>query len=271
MSIFESIGIGLITNFISDGIKKIKSPKKKSEVEKISQRLQLILKLMNEERDEKFTVAAFSKILGLKKVGDLEKYFLDEDEPTFKFLKKFSNEFGISINWLTEGKGSPFKWDQELYIYLDKDMLKKIEQLKPNVIYFVRADSINGETCIVLQISDHRFITLNNYVHFSIQNGGGGERQLVELRKLIMNLILEKNYITKGVIVSYKIFNDLFEGKIFPNTALSKKSASYPYWHDDFTDIYNQRNGYQHHKKYDQNFHDAFNIVKSAIEKDSKI
>ena len=39
------------------------------------------------------------------------------------------------------------------------------------------------------------------------------------------------------------------------------------HWHDDFTDIYNQRYGYRHHGKYDKNFKDAFNIVKNNIEK----
>ena len=118
MSGLETIGLGVITNLISDGIKKIKPPKKKSESKKISERLQFILKLMNEERNEKFTIAEFSKILKLKKVSDLEKYFLNEDEPTFKFLKKFSNEFGINITWLTEGREYPFKWDQDIYSLL---------------------------------------------------------------------------------------------------------------------------------------------------------
>lgn len=34
MSGLETIGLGVITNLISDGIKKIKSPKKKSESKK---------------------------------------------------------------------------------------------------------------------------------------------------------------------------------------------------------------------------------------------
>ncbi|OTG80071.1 hypothetical protein [Acinetobacter sp. ANC 4648] len=128
---------------------------------------------MNQERDEKFTVAEFSKILKLKKVSDLEKYFFNEEDPTFKFLKKFSNEFAINIRWITEGKEHPFKYDEDNYIQLYDDCLNKIEQLSPEIIYFVRADSINGETCILLEVNDHRFIVIHFLVHFSTQNGYG--------------------------------------------------------------------------------------------------
>jgi transcriptional regulator with XRE-family HTH domain len=263
MSSLETIGLGVITNLISDGIKKIKFPRKKSETTKIAERLQLILKLMNDGRDENFTIAEFSKILNLKKVSDLEKYFLNEDEPSFKFLKKFSNEFGINLKWLTEGKEHPFKWDQDVYINLYEEYLNKIEELDPYIIYFIRADCANGETCLLLEIKDHKYITLNHFVHFSSQNGHSGQLALVELRKLIMTLVIERNFITKGVIVSKKIFDELYEGKIFPYSALIRKTGRFDYWHDDFTDLYNQRFGYQHHEKYDKNFKDAFNLVKN--------
>lgn len=271
MSGLETIGLGVITNLISDGIKKIKFPKKKSESKKISERLQHILKLMNEERDEKFTIAEFSKILKLKKVSDLEKYFLNHEEPTFKFLKKFSNEFAINIRWITEGKEHPFKYDEDHYIKLYDDCLKRIEKTNPEIIYFVRADTVEGETCILLEVNNHRSIVLNTFVHFSAQNGHGGTRELVDLRKLIMTLILEKNYITKGLIVSKRIFDELYEGKIHSITALQRKKGSFQHWHDDFTDIHNERYGYQHHQKYDQNFKDAFNIVKNYIEINGEI
>ena len=279
MSSLETIGLGVITNLISDGIKKIKFPRKKSETTKIAERLQLILKLMNDGRDENFTIAEFSKILNLKKVSDLEKYFLNEDEPSFKFLKKFSNEFGINLKWLTEGKEYPFKWDQDVYINLYEEYLNKTDtQICPwNIVsaknkYFcrifvmesvIRTDCANGETCLLLEIKDHKYITLNHFVHFSSQNGHSGQLALVELRKLIMTLVIERNFITKGVIVSKKIFDELYEGKIFPYSALIRKTGRFDYWHDDFTDLYNQRFGYQHHEKYDKNFKDAFNLVKN--------
>lgn len=266
MSGLETIGLGVITNLISDGIKKIKFPKKRSETTKIAERLKLILKLMNDGRDENFTIAEFSKILNLKKVSDLEKYFLNKYEPSFKFLKKFSNEFGINIKWLTDGREAPFKSDEKVYIHLYEECLKKIEKLDPFIIYFIRADSVNGETCLLLEVNDHKFIVLNTFVHFSSQNGHDGQVALVEFRKLIMTLIIERNFITKGVIVSQKVFDELYEGKIFPYSALVRKMGRFEHWHDDFTDIYNQRFGYQHHQKYDRNFKDAFNLVKNYID-----
>lgn len=85
----------------------------RTDVDKIADRLNLVLSLMNEGRDEKFTVAQFSKILELKKVGDLEKYFINIEEPELEFLEIFSQTFAINYEWLTEGKGHPFKCDQQ--------------------------------------------------------------------------------------------------------------------------------------------------------------
>lgn len=269
MSVFETIGLGLITNSLSDLVKKIKLPKRKTEAQIISERLQHILKLMNESREVKFTVAEFSKLLKLKRVGELEKYFLNHEEPTFKFLKKFTKEFAVNLEWLAEGKGHPFKYDKDNYIHLYEDALKRIEELKPLVIYFVRADSTNGELCLMLEIEEHRFIVLNTYVNFSGVNGDGGTLNLLDLRKLIMSVILEKRIITKGMIIPKRVFKDLYKGKVFPSTSLSQKIGRFDHWHDDFTDIYNQRFGFERHKNYDQNFINAFHIVKNKIEKNS--
>ena len=68
----------------------------RTDVDKIADRLNLVLSLMNEGRDEKFTVAQFSKILELKKVGDLENYFINIEEPELEFLEIFSQTFAIN-------------------------------------------------------------------------------------------------------------------------------------------------------------------------------
>lgn len=220
---------------------------------------------MNDGRDEKFTIAQFSKILGFKKVGDLEDYFLNKKEPSLKFLRKFSNEFCLSLVWLTEGKKQPFKFDEETYIEVH-DCLDRINEQNPYIIYFVRANDVVGKTCIVLEINDHRFIVLNRFIHFSNQVGYGGACDLASFRKLIMNLILDRKYITKSLIVSKRTFDDLYEGKIHFSTTLKLRRGEFQYWHDDFTDIYNERYGYRHHDSYDQNFKDAFCIAKKHIE-----
>jgi len=271
MSLLETLGLNVLSSFIYESIKKAKYHKRKSEKSKITERLKLLLKLMNEGREKKFTISKFSKILKLKKISDLEKYFVGEDEPTFKFLKKLSKEFGINIEWLAEGKGYPFKSDRDTYINLYEDVLKKIEELKPFVVYFVRAESVRGETCILLEIEDYKLIILDIFVHFSGKNGSGGQRQLVELRRLIMYLILEKKMITKSLVVPKGIFFKLFNGEIHPSVAIQKRIGTFQHWHDDFTDIYNQRHGYQYQDEYDHNFFDAFNLVKSYVEKNGEI
>lgn len=139
METFQAILIGIFVNLITPFLlKKTQFQIKKSERQKISNRLQLALKLMNESRDEKFTIAEFSRILNLEKVSNLEKYFLDKEEPSFEFLEKYTNEFGLSSRWLIEGKGNPFKHDEEIYIDMF-DCLEKINELNPSIIYFIRA------------------------------------------------------------------------------------------------------------------------------------
>ncbi|MDH1706797.1 hypothetical protein, partial [Acinetobacter johnsonii] len=112
---------------------------------------------------------------------------------------------------------------------------------------------------------------LNSYIHFSEQVGLGGSCELVAFRKLVMELILVRKYITKGVIVSDQNFKKLYKVEIHPKVALMARKGKFEHWHDDFTDIYNQRYGYRHHGKYDKNFKDAFNIVKNNIEKNGEL
>ena len=49
-------------------------------------------------------------------------------------------------------------------------------------------------------------------------------------------------------------FKKLYKGEIHPKVALMARKGKFEHWHDDFTDIYNQRYGYRHHGKYDKNF-----------------
>jgi hypothetical protein len=72
---------------------------------------------------------------------------------------------------------------------------------------------LRGETCILLEVREHHFIVLNSYIHFSEQVGFGGSCELVAFRKLVMELILVRKYITKGVIVSDQNFKSCIKGK----------------------------------------------------------
>lgn len=271
MGLLESIGSGLITNFLSDAIKKKVSKhtfnnEKPTEVNAISKRLTQVLELMNDGREEALTIAQLSQMFQFKKISKLENYFLGQKEPSIEFLKEFSAKFAINSKWLIQGQEEPFKFDQEYYSNC-YDCIQKIHELNPTTIYFIRSDSICGETCILLEINEYHFLILNHSLHFSGQVGWGGSCELASFRKLVMKLILEENFLTLGLVIPKRKFSDLYKGKIYPNTILKYKNGKIMHWHDDFTDIYNQRCGYQHHNKYDQNFKDAFRITKSHIEK----
>lgn len=90
----------------------LEEPSIETEAEKISKRFRCILDLMNEGRPySRFTVSQMAKIMNLDRAGDLDKYFHGIDEPTFEFMRKFCEGFGVNERWLAEGKSYPFSND----------------------------------------------------------------------------------------------------------------------------------------------------------------
>ena len=115
MSFFETIGLGLLTNFLSDLLKKkLKFKMNRTDVDKIADRLNLVLSLMNEGRDGKFTVAQFSKILELKKGVFLypRDYFypISPDESKDMFTKNTRMIHYYNGSWLDEKDQMIFKF-----------------------------------------------------------------------------------------------------------------------------------------------------------------
>ena len=154
------------------------------EVERIPKRFRTILDLMNEDRPySKFTISQFARSMALRRVGELEDVFTGRVEPTFQFVEKFCETFGVNFEWLVHGQMSPFS-NGEMTKYDPLSYLDEILDLHPLGVYFVRENTETAPAFILLQLSDSKFKILHRTWHVSDHVGAGGESQLVGLYRL---------------------------------------------------------------------------------------
>lgn len=246
----------------------------KTEVEKLSERFQKVVSLMNKNRGEysKFTIPKLSEILNLEKRSMLENIMNGKEEPTFDFLRKFCETFRINYNWLNEGNGEPFYIN---YIYYSPiDYFEDIISLNPERIFFVQNKSEVAETFIMFGFSDWYYMVGTKFWHVSNHVGAGGQGQIYDLylliKKLKENLFEFKCF---GLKLDKKEFWDVANGKVFPGSCLIGDMGirgNNPWW-DDFTDIthyYPIADSYEN--MHGKSFIDAQNIVKYQIKKYAK-
>ena len=95
----------------------------RTDVDKIADRLNLVLSLMNEGRDEKFTVAQFSKILELKKQIEIATEFAKEEVSKALLSLGVSKLEGLKVSSITASKETN-KTVTKLEILNEDELLK---------------------------------------------------------------------------------------------------------------------------------------------------
>ncbi|EJO2021549.1 helix-turn-helix transcriptional regulator [Vibrio vulnificus] len=255
--LFSGVGVVVITAFythffnnklIESGQKKdqvieieapvIEQTEPETEVSQISQRLALVLELMNEKREySKFTIAQLAQIMKLHKVSELEDIFRSKEEPTFEFIERFCDVFGVNKTWVIEGKRAPFSNDEQAFgeplWYLEV-----IENLNPQRVFFVRKNSKEAPAFIMVKLNDYKFKIFHRTWHISDEVGAGGQRQLVSFYELVKALRDEKGYYSKcgGLTLDEDDFKELFRGDKYPGVYTELDRSEDPWW-DDLTDI----------------------------------
>jgi transcriptional regulator with XRE-family HTH domain len=211
---------------------------RKQTVTDISERFNHILKLMNQWYQD-CSVGKLAEIMGLEKVSDLSKYFNGQEEPTFGFMEKFCDYFGVNVNWLKFGDGKPYR-STEYIVLFALNYYERICELQPKFIYFVKSKSKECETAIVLEIEEYKYIYFPKYYHISSYVGSTGREQIFSfyqlLKKLEHNGFYDK---CSGCIVEHKLFVDLITGSVFPGVVCNRYGFNEPWW-DDFTDVYHE-------------------------------
>ena len=201
-------------------------------------RFRKVLDLMNEGRTHnKFTIAKLASITGLSRVGELEKYFSGEEEPTFHFIDHFSSVFGVNRQWLNFGEWTPFLFEEDTFETYAIDYYDMIVSLNPDSIYFVQDTSTSRESGIVLKFADFKYRTLHRHWHISSDVGTTGRRQIYSFYKLIVKLKEEGFYgRCWGRRVQPQQFSRLFSGGAFPGMVIDQQPINNSWW-DAFTDI----------------------------------
>ncbi|MEJ6950378.1 hypothetical protein [Natronospora cellulosivora (SeqCode)] len=237
-------------------------------IKTISQRFHHIINMMNQGYTyEKYTVSLMAETMGLEKTGKLYNYVNGVEEPTFAFMDRFCQYFGVNADWLKNGNWTPFG-SLEVSEILPLDYLKRIKKLDPNTIFFIRSKSDIGKTGIVLQINEFKYIYFPRIYHLSSHVGGTGRRQIFSFYKLI-KAIEEVKLSSKcfGRVIEDNVFNDIFSGKLFSGI-VSTFPNSQNLWWDDFTDVYHKYPIAENYERwYGKEFIIAQEIVKDFLDK----
>jgi len=222
---------------------------------------------MNEGRgNDPFTYAALSNEMGLHSVGALENVALGNVDPPFGFLDSFCNTFGVTRQWLVEGKGTPYAIFDPGRSYSDPyTCLDVIRATRPKMTYFVRSASAAGETTLVLKYSEYRYKVIRHHWNISDQVGGQGEQQILGMYRLLKALS-ERRAETgcSGGTLSNDIFWKLYGGTIFAGSVINLRFVNQ--WWDDFTDITHHYDIAKHYEGwYGKGFVRAQEIARVAL------
>ncbi len=214
------------------------APKELTEVEKVAKRFRTILELMNEGRNySQFTIPQLAQLMKLHKISELENVFIAKSEPSFSFIEDFCNTFGVSKEWLIEGKGAPYLSDTPSKSD-PMDYLPLIEELNPESIYFIRENTDTAPAFILLKVSKWKYLILSRIWHISDVVGAGGQRQLYSFYSLIKELRDKRRLHTScwGLTLKKEEFSSLLCGEKFPGKYTEAGFSEDPWW-DDLTDI----------------------------------
>lgn len=241
-----------------------------SEVFGIVSRLNKFKELLNENRKyDQYTVSKLAEILELSSVGELESYFKGKLEPNFKFLRKFSDVFGVNYSWLSEGKGQPF-YNNKQTNYDPFSYYGYIKELNPEKIYFISSDDNERRTFIILKLTDWKYEIIHRNWHISSHVGAGGSRQIYGMYKLIKELKKQDSSKCVGRILKDDDFNLLYSGERFPSSIIDFKYQESMWW-DDFTDVNkNYAISSNYEEWYGKEFIAAQRIVKLFLEQEEK-
>lgn len=260
--ILYDLTIGVTSNLISNCIDKILEKQKKAVhidaeimsvkneeplcksltyAEQVANRLQLTKEMMS-HRYNILTTSKISNYLNYDSVTLIDDYFQGKQEPTISFLGKYSEYFGLELDWLRHGEGNKYKRYKGLNCFplLPRDYKKQIIEKNPEQIYFVRSKGENGDSGIVLKLSNYKYLILPRTYNVSSHVGGTGQSQIESFFDLIRELSRKSSgYELKGLMLDSNEFLDLFQGELYPGKYFDTFDTfrQLSYWWDDFLDF----------------------------------
>lgn len=260
----SSISENLITNQKIEEVIIVKEPSRYSR--ELGQRFTNSVELMK-LNNHTLTYSKICDHLNYKSVSLVEKYFSGEMEASKKFIKKYCDFYGIEYEWLRHGDKNPFQL-RSRYVSRIADYREDILNLNAKAIFYVRSGSQNGKSGIVIKLSDQKYLSFPSTFNVSSHVGGEGRKQIVSFYELIKSLTSTFSFFqTFGLILTEEEFNDLFNGRIYPQKVFESNIRCLHWW-DDLLDIYHKNPiSADYEKMYGLEFLKAQEIIKREIEK----
>lgn len=233
--------------------------------QQLAERLSSSMNMM-QLNHKKLTHSKICDSLNYESVSKVEGYFLGRAEAPREFLESYCNFYGIDYQWIRHGEKNPFEL---LSFHASRAMeyRDKILDLGTSSIFYIRSKSENGDSGIVLKLSEFKYIVLPSTFHISSYVGGEGGKQIVSFYELIKSLTSNFSFFhTFGLVLPEDEFNQLFSGKIYPGKIFESNSLCLHWW-DDLLDIYHKFPISKNYENmYGEEFIKAQDIIRRALE-----
>jgi hypothetical protein len=176
----------------------------------------------------------------LTSVSELEDIFLGKREPSFDFIDRFCECFGVYKEWLINGEITPY-YNNDRQHSDPLDYFDEIKSAKPDRLFFVTRNSPARDTFIVLKVSCCKYKILHRTWPISDEVGSTGRYQIFSMYCLIKALENEDRPIwCTGRMLDEQSFRQLRSGEVFPWRHLDSPSCYADHYLDDFTDAYHE-------------------------------
>lgn len=266
MSLINNIIEKVVSNFISDRLKPVKSPDeinihvssiiehKKDLIESNnlrSLRLKQCLNILNGKNSDTYTPEFIAMEMEADSIQIIENYFSGIIDPPTNWLKAFAVRYHINIKWLLTGKEAMFSHHLIRFASNPESIISKLKSETINNILFIKDDSDESVCCIVAIHNDQSFDVIHKYCNWRIsdETGGTGQSDTFSYYQIVQTLLRDRNTQPKtfGYIIPKTLLNQLISGEIHPVNQLNYQCCL---WYEYLSDF--------EHKKHNQDFYDRF-------------
>lgn len=201
--------------------------------------------------------------IGEERAGDVEDWFLGEQEPTFNQLEAVAMEFGVRPEWLQHGDGSIYpvehtrtpedpraavQWLVSWEPTEEALKRRKVNWAADDVValYLVRSLDKEGSFAIVKESRAERFVIYRTPIHISEVIGAGGEAALaylfITLEALYKTYTKNTSFYVTGCLINPEEFTHLINGNSNPKALLGDKKSTW--WEDIWDKSMSHKNEY---------------------------
>ena len=216
------------TKKLNESIKDISEKKEKTEIERISDRFKEVLNLWNVNNKE-ITFFKLWEILGLESPEIIENSLLGKSLLTYELIRKFSKRLGVSYEWLSEGKGTPFYIGNTI-TDLPSNFISSMRS-KFKDFYLIRSQDAHGKIFVVTKseniikynifpttwLSNNPYLTENKKSEYKTMDyyDDNDKKLLANLYEVLNEHLYSSDINFHSLILSEEDFNNVLSGKIY--------------------------------------------------------